>query len=167
MIISRKVYHILFMYSSCLYIYLIDISWISIGIWARISKYIHGKQSGVITHPFSNFNGSLDKPLIARSMGPTWDPSGADRTRVGPKYAPWTLLSGPLIKLGHGLLIDSYKTMYVVTHSSMHFFKLFINVAVKYSVMIWIVIIYILIWTHWKTTFTWCFRKNIQLWMIL
>ena len=27
-------------------------------------------------------------------MRPTWDPSGADRTQVGPMLAPWTLLSG-------------------------------------------------------------------------
>ena len=27
-------------------------------------------------------------------MGPTWGPSGADRTQVGPILAPWTLLSG-------------------------------------------------------------------------
>ena len=33
--------------------------------------------------------------LIARRfMGPTWDPSGADRTQVGPMLTPWTLLSG-------------------------------------------------------------------------
>ena len=31
--------------------------------------------------------------LIARIMGPTWAPSGADRTQVGPMLAPWTLLS--------------------------------------------------------------------------
>ena len=34
--------------------------------------------------------------LIARFMGPTWGPSGADRTQVGPMLAPWTLLSGCL-----------------------------------------------------------------------
>ena len=33
-------------------------------------------------------------PLIARLMGPTWSPSGADRTQVGPMLVPWTLLSG-------------------------------------------------------------------------
>ena len=33
-------------------------------------------------------------PLIARFMGPTWGPSGADRTQVGPMLAPWTLLLG-------------------------------------------------------------------------
>ena len=32
--------------------------------------------------------------LIARFMGPTWGPSGADRTQVGPMLAPSTLLSG-------------------------------------------------------------------------
>ena len=32
--------------------------------------------------------------LIARFMGPTWGPPGADRTQVGPMLAPWTLLSG-------------------------------------------------------------------------
>ena len=34
--------------------------------------------------------------LIARFMGPTCDPSGADRTQVGPMLAPWTLLCGYL-----------------------------------------------------------------------
>ena len=37
---------------------------------------------------------SLIPTLIARFMGPTWGPSGADRTQVGPMLAPWTLLSG-------------------------------------------------------------------------
>ena len=32
--------------------------------------------------------------LIAKFMGPTWGPHGADRTQVGPMLAPWTLLSG-------------------------------------------------------------------------
>ena len=40
-------------------------------------------------------------PLIARFMGPTWGPSGADRTQVGPMLAPWTLLSG-ISKGGEG-----------------------------------------------------------------
>ena len=35
---------------------------------------------------------------IARFMGPTWSPSGADRTQVGPMLAPWTLLSGITMK---------------------------------------------------------------------
>ena len=42
--------------------------------------------------------GCLSTPLMARFMGPTWCPSGADRTQLGPMLAPWTLLSGPLPK---------------------------------------------------------------------
>ena len=34
--------------------------------------------------------------LIARFMWPTWGPTGADRTQVGPVLAPWTLISGYL-----------------------------------------------------------------------
>ena len=30
-------------------------------------------------------------------MGPTWGPSGADRTQVGPMLAQWTLLSGIIV----------------------------------------------------------------------
>ena len=32
--------------------------------------------------------------LIARFMGPTWGPTGADRTQIGPMFATWPLLSG-------------------------------------------------------------------------
>ena len=32
--------------------------------------------------------------LIARLMGPTWGLTGAGRTQVGPRWAPWILLSG-------------------------------------------------------------------------
>ena len=38
-------------------------------------------------------------PLIARFMGPTWGPSGAERTHVGPMLAPCILLSGSLFHL--------------------------------------------------------------------
>ena len=45
----------------------------------------------------SPYNGPvIHKPFpsqIAKFMGPTWGPSGADRTQVGPMLAPWTLLS--------------------------------------------------------------------------
>ena len=34
--------------------------------------------------------------MIARFMGPTWGPSGAGRTQVGPMLASWTLLFGHL-----------------------------------------------------------------------
>ena len=36
-------------------------------------------------------------PLIARFMEPSWGPSGACRTQVGPMLAPWRLLSGNYI----------------------------------------------------------------------
>ena len=35
-----------------------------------------------------------ESSLIARFVGPTWGPSGADRTQVGPMLAPWTFRSG-------------------------------------------------------------------------
>ena len=44
--------------------------------------------------PCHNIVMSIDMSLIARFMGPTWGPSGAYRTQVGPMMAPWTLLSG-------------------------------------------------------------------------
>ena len=37
--------------------------------------------------------------LIARFMGPTWGPSGANRTQLGPMLAPCTLLSGKFYPL--------------------------------------------------------------------
>ena len=40
--------------------------------------------------------GSVISTLIACVMGPTWGPSGADRTQMGPILAPWTLLSDNL-----------------------------------------------------------------------
>ena len=46
-------------------------------------------------HKLCNISAKLS--LIARFMGPTWGPSGADRTHVGPMLAPWTLLSGTAI----------------------------------------------------------------------
>ena len=37
---------------------------------------------------------TIGTPLITKFMGPTWGPSGADRTQMGPMLAPWSLLSG-------------------------------------------------------------------------
>ena len=44
----------------------------------------------------NHVNSFITRTLIARFMGPTWGPSGADRTQLGPMLAPWTLLSGNL-----------------------------------------------------------------------
>ena len=41
--------------------------------------------------------------LIARFMGPTRGPSGADRTQVGPKLAPWAVLSGHIYSVCIGV----------------------------------------------------------------
>ena len=49
--------------------------------------------------------------LIARFMGPTWSPSGAGRTQVGPMLAPWILLSGCISQT---LLL--YKTWGIITN---------------------------------------------------
>ena len=56
--------------------------------WCDVKCYYmpHSKDKGKTT-------------LIARFMGPTWGPSGADRTQVGPMLAPLTLLSGPIIEI--------------------------------------------------------------------
>ena len=40
----------------------------------------------------------LISSLITKLMGPTWGPTRADRTQVGPMLAPWTLLSGFIFK---------------------------------------------------------------------
>ena len=38
--------------------------------------------------------GDTSRSLITSFRGPTWGPSGADRTQAGPMLAPWTLLPG-------------------------------------------------------------------------
>ena len=51
------------------------------------------------------FGGKLVS-LIARLMGPTWGPAGADRTQVGPMLATWTCYLGSPTQLcwrGHNL----------------------------------------------------------------
>ena len=45
--------------------------------------------SAFVTHEITS--------LIARFVGPTWGPPGADRTQVVPMLAPWTLLSGLML----------------------------------------------------------------------
>ena len=53
-------------------------------------------------------------------MGPTWGPSGADRTQVGPILAPWTLLSGIYCtRQIHGRNIG-YGILRRLTHDNSH-----------------------------------------------
>ena len=70
----------IFSYSLSLYL----ICGTIIAIYALSQKHVSKDREGSI-------------PLIARFMGPTWGPSGADRTQVDPMLAPWTLLSGSLM----------------------------------------------------------------------
>ena len=64
----------------------------------EILQYIH--QQASVSSQWENLYLGHDMyilqklSLIARFMGPTWGPSGADKTQVGPMLAPWTLLSG-------------------------------------------------------------------------
>ena len=50
----------------------------------------------------------VKRPLLPRFMGPTWGPSGADRTQVGPMLAPWILLHGTLAT-PNLLLLNQYR----------------------------------------------------------
>ena len=49
--------------------------------------------------------------VIARFMGLTWGPPGADRTQVGPVLAPWTLLPGVFVKGNVTQLWQNVKTV--------------------------------------------------------
>ena len=68
--------------------------------------------------------------LIARFMGPTWGPSGADRTQVGPMLAPWTLLCRYLYRLSEiGCFFnEKYHWLYIQlkfpTKHQLHYFGL-------------------------------------------
>ena len=54
--------------------------------------------------------------LITRFMGPTWGPSGADRTQVGPMLAPWTLLPGIILVSWAQFNIDVSSHQYRKSH---------------------------------------------------
>ena len=55
---------------------------------------------------------NLKDPLIAVFMGPTWGPSVADRTQVGPMLAPWTLLSGSLDRVYAAVWLEDQRKFY-------------------------------------------------------
>ena len=60
-------------------------------LWRQYNEYPHFTRQWVSARMYT-----METSLIARFMGPTWGPSGADRTQVGPMLAPWSLLSGLL-----------------------------------------------------------------------
>ena len=47
--------------------------------------------------------------LIARFMGPTWGPSGHDRTQMGHMLDPWTLLAGLLLLMEKRQKVPGYQ----------------------------------------------------------
>ena len=63
-------------------------------IYIYTCMYINITQPGWILH-----NNLAWCTLMARFMGPTWGPSGAARTQVGPMLALWTLLAGYQCKI--------------------------------------------------------------------
>ena len=75
--------------------------------------------------------GILDVAVIVRFMGPTWGPSGADRTQVGPMLDPWTLLSG---RLRGGL---SWKYRYIGHVRSENVRYIYIYIVWKYILPPW------------------------------
>ena len=62
-----------------------------------------------------------DDSLIARFVRPTWGPSGADRTQVGPMLAPWTLLSGWYFSSCRASVSVLFETRSVNYGTSSHF----------------------------------------------
>ena len=57
-------------------------------------------------------------------MGPTWGPSGADRTQVGPMLAPWTLLCGTVGRDSRAwpTMEIVYSTVFMIVYDLMLFF---------------------------------------------
>ena len=66
--------------------------------WPMKSRYM--AQYSLIITPEKTFSKCVYRSLIARFIGPTWGPSGADRTLVGPMLAPWTHICGKLTIIG-------------------------------------------------------------------
>ena len=75
-----------------------NLTYLSRGKWLFMpqSPLRHVDKMGPYRVPFVHI-----VTLIARFVGPTWGPSGADRTQVGPMLAPRTLLSGEVINHNH------------------------------------------------------------------
>ena len=68
--------------------------------------------------------------LIARFMGPTWGPSGADRTQVGPMFAAWTLLSGQFSNFPIIAVIFFFQSI-VIQHPQLYLWSGFIAGAMN------------------------------------
>ena len=81
----------------------------------------------------------LDTSLIARFMGPTWGPSGPDKTQVGPIKAPWTLLSGRVLKfeIAENALAHCFSPVCIYIYM-----YIYINIDNTYGNMLWFIIPY-------------------------
>ena len=83
-------------------IYLSVASWYICGLntnsqhkWSCWQKCMTPTPTGFVLCTDNHISTKSSKAtLIARFMGPTWGPSGADTTEAGPMLAPWILLSG-------------------------------------------------------------------------
>ena len=74
-------------------------------------------------------------PRKARFMGPTWGPSGADRTQVGPTLAPWTLVSGTAKRTIH-ITANAY-IAYIASFDTVRYWNRLIiifNLRLSYTV---------------------------------
>ena len=75
-----------------------------ISIWHDYTATICGRQNWQVSIAtnldFDLGNRWIMSSLIAKFMGPTWGPPGADRTQMGPMLATWTLLSELTLTLG-------------------------------------------------------------------
>ena len=80
---------------------------ISSGGWLLLSILL----TAVTVNSLAEVNGhhGWKCPLIVRFVGPTWGPSGSDRTQVGPMLAPWTLLSGSVLSIGLYWTVSSWQ----------------------------------------------------------
>ena len=81
--------------STCVLFCSIYYSLLNFNLLALRSEY-HGFRVSPWNSGMSGMSCSVlvgEQSLIARFMGPTWGPPGADRTQVGPMLDPWTLLS--------------------------------------------------------------------------
>ena len=76
------------------------IMYVSFQVLSAINDYWYIRRIPVSFSGASIYNKSrriMMLSQIARFMGPTWGPHGADMTQVSPMLAPWTLLSGMLL----------------------------------------------------------------------
>ena len=108
--------------------------------WSWVPMVLAGFDPYWIKQPASMENSEMvsiwNSTLITRFMGPSWGPSGADRTHMGPMLAPWTLLSGAIyyIKL---CFISTWRKKH--TRSVLQIImKIGIHICIKTNIWNWL-----------------------------